>query len=70
MVYYDIQFDNLLGESGHERAGMHTLEHTPLVLKNKVFLPIPREFEQHFLPIDRTLRFTVRHQILGVGSIE
>lgn len=70
VVYYDIQFDNLVGESGHERAGMHTLEHTPLVLKNKVFIPIPREFEQHFVPIDRTLRFTVRHQILGVGSIE
>ena len=68
MVYYDIQFQNLLGDSGHERVGTHTLEHTPLVLKNMVFLPIPQWFEQHFVPIDRTLKFTVQHQILGAGS--
>ena len=68
VVYYDIQFEKLLGDTGHERTGMRTLEHTPLVLKNSVFLPIPEEFERHFVPTDRTLRFTVRHQILGIDS--
>ena len=68
VVYYDIQFEDLLGESGHERVGTVTIEHAPLVLKNSVFLPIPEVFERHFVPIDRTLKFMVRHQILGVGS--
>ena len=68
VVYYDIQFEELLGESGHERAGTMTLEHAPLVVKNNVFLPIPEAFERHFVPLDKTLKFTVRHQILDVGS--
>ncbi len=68
VVYYDIQFENLLGDTSHERTGTRTLEHTALVFKNCVFLPIPEEFERHFVPTDRTLRFTVRHQILGIGS--
>ena len=68
VVYYDIQFEDLLGESGHERVGTVTIEPAPLVLKNSVFLPIPEVFERHFVPIDRTLKFMVRHQILGVGS--
>ena len=68
VVYYDIVFENLLGEAGHNRTGTRTLEHTPLVLSNNVFLPIPEEFERHFVPTDQTLRFTVRHQILGIGS--
>lgn len=68
VVYYDIQFENLLGDTGHERTGTRTLEHTALVLKNSVFLPIPEEFEGYFVPTDRTLRFTVRHQILGIAS--
>ena len=28
VVYYDIQFEQLLGDTGHERTGMRTLEHT------------------------------------------
>ncbi len=68
VVYYDIQFENLLGEAGHNRTGTRTLVHTPLVLKNNIFLPIPEEFERHFVPTDKTLRFTVRHQILGIDS--
>ena len=68
VVYYDIQFQNLLGDNDHERTGTYTLEHMPLVLKNMVFLPIPERFEQHLVPTDRTLRFTVQHQILGARS--
>ena len=68
VVYYDIQFEEVLGErEGHGRSGTATLETKPLVLKNSVFLPIPREFESHMVPTDTTLKFTVRHQILGVG---
>ena len=69
VVYYDIQFEHLLGGGGQERAGTRTLEHTPLVLKNMVFLPIPRSFERHLIPTDRTLRFTVQHQIMGTGPV-
>jgi hypothetical protein len=69
VVYYDIQFDELIGESEkHERTGKFTMAHEPLVLKNQVFLPIPEEFEREMVPIDRTIKFTIRHQILGVGS--
>ena len=68
VVYYDIQFEDLLGESGHERTGTVTLEHAPLIAKNNVFLAIPEAFERHLVPLDRTLKFTVRHQILGVDS--
>lgn len=70
VVYYDIQFEDLVGETeNHERTGKITLEQTPLVLKNQVFLPIPKEFEGVMVPTNRTLKFTVRHQILGVSEI-
>jgi hypothetical protein len=69
VVYYDIQFEELIGESdNHQRTGMFTMEHEPIVLKNQVFLPIPKEFEREMVPTDRTLKFTIRHQILGVGN--
>ena len=67
VVYYDIQFEHLVGDGGQDRAGTRTLEHTPLVLKNMVFLPVPRAFERHFIPTDRPLRFTVQHQIMGTS---
>ena len=68
VVYYDIQFQELLGDRYHERTGKHTLHHAPLILKNIIFLPIPQSFERHFIPLDTTLRFTVQHQILGARS--
>jgi len=67
VVYYDIQFEDLIGkEDNHDRTGMFTMQHAPIVLKNQVFLPIPIEFERRMVPTDKTLKFTVRHQILGV----
>ncbi len=67
VVYYDIQFEDLIGQGeNHDRTGMFTMEQAPLVLKNQVFLPIPAEFESQMVPTDKTLRFIVRHQILGV----
>jgi molecular chaperone HtpG len=69
VVYYDIQFEELIGEGdNHQRTGMFTMEQAPIVLKNQVFLPIPKEFEPQMVPTDKTLKFIVRHQILGVGS--
>jgi len=69
VVYYDIQFEELIGESEkHERTGALTMQHDPIVLKNQVFLPIPQNFEREMVPIDKTIKFTVRHQILGVGA--
>jgi len=69
VVYYDIQFEDLLRtDQIHGRTGTMPLESSPVVLKNNVFLPIPRDFEQYMVPTSRTLKFTVRHQILGVGD--
>jgi molecular chaperone HtpG len=69
VVYYDIQFEELIGESEtHERTGMFTMQHEPIVIKNQVFLPIPENFEREMVPIDRTIKFTIRHQILGVDG--
>jgi hypothetical protein len=69
VVYYDIQFEELIGEwEQHERTGMFTMQHQPIVVKNQVFLPIPQNFEREMVPTDRTIKFTIRHQILGVGS--
>jgi molecular chaperone HtpG len=71
VVYYDIQFEDVIGETAdHERTGMFTMEQTPIVLKNQVFLPIPKAFEAQMVPADKTLKFTVRHQILGVSNID
>lgn len=69
VVYYDIQFEDLIGESDtHERTGKFTIEQAPIILKNQVFLPIPTEFEQYLVPSDKTLKFIIKHQILGVGK--
>lgn len=71
VVYYDIQFEDLIGEAeSHHRTGMFTMEQSPIVLKNQVFLPIPKEFEHKMVPTDKTLKFTVRHQIQGVGKAD
>lgn len=71
VVYYDIQFEDLIGEAeNHERTGMCTMEEAPIVLKNQVFLPIPKKFEGEMVPTDKTLKFTIRHQILGVGKAD
>lgn len=69
VVYYDIQFEHLLRGDGQERAGVRTIEQSPLVSKNMVFLPIPQSFERYLIPTDRTLRFTVQHQIMGGGAV-
>jgi molecular chaperone HtpG len=71
VVYYDIQFEDLIEEAeNRERTGKLTMEQSPIVLKNQVFLPIPKEFEPQMVPTDKTLKFTVRHQILGVGKAD
>lgn len=70
VVYYDLQFERLVEESeGRERTGKITLQQAPLVLKNQVFLPIPEEMEPELVPVEHALKFTVRHQILGVADI-
>jgi len=71
VVYYDIQFEDLVRETeNHERTGMFTIDQTPIVLKNSVFLPIPKMFEPQLVPTDKILRFTIRHQILGVSKTD
>lgn len=71
VVYYDILFEDLIGETeSHERTGKFTMDQAPIVVKNQVFLPIPKEFEPKMVPTDRTLKFTIRHQILGVGKAD
>ncbi len=67
VVYYDIQFEKLIGETDNlKRTGSFTLEYPALVFKNQVFLPIPIEFEKFLVPTKDTLKLTIRHKILGV----
>jgi hypothetical protein len=69
VVYYDIQFENLIGQTEkHGRTGMFTMDHAPIVMKNQVFLPIPEGFEREMVPTDKMLKFIVRHKILGTGD--
>jgi molecular chaperone HtpG len=69
VVYYDIQFEQLIAENeNRERSGKIEVEQTPIILKNQVFLPIPRQLENEMVPSDKPLKFTIRHQILGVGE--
>lgn len=71
VVYYDIRFEDLIGETEHhERTGKFTVQKSPLILKNQIFLPVPEMFELRLVPTDQTLRFTVSHQILGVDMID
>ncbi|MGJ4907255.1 ATP-binding protein [Bradyrhizobium sp. HKCCYLS2033] len=70
VVYYDLQFERLVEENeDRERSGKITLQQAPLVLKNQVFLPIPEMMESELVPVQHALKFTVRHQILGVADI-
>lgn len=70
VVYYDLQFERLVEENEkRERTGTITLQQAPLVLRNQVFLPIPEEMETELVPVQHALKFTVRHQILGVTDI-
>ncbi len=67
VIYYDIQFEELIGETElHKRTGMLSIEKAPLVLKNQIFVPIPDCFSQEMVPAQHSLKFIVRHQILGV----
>jgi hypothetical protein len=38
--------------------------------KESGFFPIPTELEFRMVPTDKTLKLTIRHQILGVGQTE
>jgi molecular chaperone HtpG len=68
VIYYDIQFDRLVDAATSDRAGSLTIEGDPLVLRNNVFVPVPPNFETYLVPLQDTLKFTIRHQILGVRS--
>jgi hypothetical protein len=59
----------LIGEdNNHARTGKIEIAYAPLIVKNRVFLPNPQEFEPNLVPTDKTLKFTIRHQIQGISD--
>jgi hypothetical protein len=70
VVYYDIQFENLieLDDHGYPRSGTLSLAHRPLISKNMVYLPIPEGFDRLMVPDQTTLRFSIQHQIMGLSE--
>ncbi len=74
IVYYDMELHTLveaeIGEGLSQRVGTLHVDRDPLLCKNMAFLPIPDGFERYFVPRKETLRFTIKHQILGPTDIE
>lgn len=72
VLYYDIELPELVVPAGEmmssERGGTLRLDRQPLLAQNMVFIPIPESFEKYFVPQESTLRFTIRHQILGLSA--
>lgn len=73
VLYYDIELPELVVPQGGgvtcERGGTIRLDREPILAQNMVFIPIPQLFEEYFVPQDSTLRFTIYHKILGLGSV-
>ncbi len=70
VVYYDIQFERLIDvdDIGLPRSGTLSLAYRPLVSKNMVYLPVPEGFQRLMVPEEKTLRFTIQHQIMGISE--
>lgn len=59
--YYDIQLNELLSIP----PGGHSFETMTIALNNSIFIPIPENLSQHFIPLgDEKKRFDVRYDIL------
>lgn len=71
VVYYDIQFEKLIDvdDVGLPRSGTLSLAYRPLVSKNMVYLPVPDGFHKLMVPHEKTLRFTIQHQIMGINEL-
>jgi molecular chaperone HtpG len=69
VLYYDIELPTLVSpehvDASPDRAGTQRLDRDLVMCKNMIFVPIPKGFETYFVPREKTLRFTIRHQILG-----
>ncbi|MCA9474142.1 MAG: ATP-binding protein [Nitrospira sp.] len=70
VVYYDIKFENLIDveDIGLPRAGTLRVAYQPLISKNMVYLPVPEGFQKFMVPEEKTLRFTIEHQIMGINE--
>lgn len=68
VVYYDIQFEKLIEveDIGLPRSGTLSLAYRPLIFKKMVYLPVLDGFQRFMVPEDKTLRFTIQHQIMGI----
>jgi molecular chaperone HtpG len=71
-IYYDLQTRNLISE----QSGGGSFETATIVMKNRIFIPIPSSIQASFLPqMDEKKRFEVRYDILFIdrgaqGSVE
>jgi len=62
-LYYDLQTQNLISS----QPGGGSFETCTIVMKNRIFIPIPTEIESSFLPQpEEKKRFEVRCDILYI----
>ena len=66
VLYYDIEFSTLLiSRNGDVAAtGAIACAREPLFAKNNIFLPIPSNFNEYFVPKIDPVRLVIRHEML------
>jgi len=66
VLYYDIEFTTLLQQKGSEASETGAIECTrePLFSNNNIFLPIPDDFVDSFVPKTEPIRLIIRHEML------
>lgn len=71
VVYYDIQFERLIefNDLSQSRSATIAIPNHPLITKDMVYLPIPDCFGEFMVPKDKTLKFSIQHQIMGINEI-
>ena len=72
VLYYDIEFSKLLSLEDEEESetGSEDCDKGPLFAKNNVYLPIPTEFTEYFVPTCNPIRLVIRHEILSPETQE
>jgi len=66
VLYYDIEFATLLQQKGRTASETGAIECTrePLFSSNNIFLPIPYDFVDSFVPKAEPIRLIIRHEML------
>jgi len=60
-LYYELQADKIMSDN----PGGHTFQTSTIMLKNQIYIPVPDEISQKFLPNDvERKRFEIRFELL------